>query len=69
VAAALGLAASPTFAVMALASGLSGGHGAEMMGGAAHASPLDGMTVMYLLMSVFHAGPWLEQRRRRLPSE
>ena len=29
-----------------------------------HASPLTGMTAMYLLMSVFHAAPWL----RLLPS-
>jgi hypothetical protein len=56
-AAALGLAATPTFAVMALAAGAAGP--ADMMCSAAPASPLAGMVPMYLLMSAFHAGPWL----------
>jgi len=25
-----------------------------------HAAPLTGMTAMYLLMSAFHAAPWLK---------
>ena len=52
----LRLAASPTFAVMAL---LTAGAPADMICSAAHASPLSGMAPMYLLMSAFHAGPWL----------
>jgi hypothetical protein len=30
-----------------------------MLCAAAHGSPLGGMVTMYLLMSAFHAGPWL----------
>jgi hypothetical protein len=52
------LAASPAFAVMALVSLISGHSdmGCSMGQGA---SPLLGMTSMYLLMSVFHLAPWL----------
>jgi hypothetical protein len=56
----LALAASPTFAIMALLSGVLGGGSAEMLCAAAQMSPLSGMTTMYLLMSAFHAGPWLK---------
>ena len=60
----LGLAAAPTFAVMALLTCVSGGD-ADMMCSAAHAaSPLNGMVPMYVLMSAFHSAPWL----RRLAS-
>lgn len=55
----LALAASPTFAAMALLSGVVGGDAAEMLCSAGHASPLAGMTAMYLLMSLFHLPPWL----------
>jgi hypothetical protein len=55
----LGLAAAPTFAVMALWTGLFAGHAdmlcMEMQG----TSPLNGMALMYALMSIFHATPWL----------
>ena len=55
------LAAAPTFAVMALLTGVLGGGPQDMLcAGAASASPLNGMVVMYMLMSAFHAGPWLK---------
>ncbi len=62
----LGLAASPTFAAMALVSGVSGG---EVLCSAAHASPLGGsalagMALMYGLMAVFHLAPWLRLTNR-----
>ena len=64
------LAAAPTFAVMALLTGLLGGGEAMSCMGAHDASPLSGMTSMYMLMSAFHAAPWLKlisSRRRRGP--
>ena len=61
----LGLAAAPTFAVMALLTSVPGG-GADMMSSAGHgASPLSGMVPMYLLMSAFHSAPWLKLISRR----
>ena len=54
----LGLAAAPTFAVMALITATGGEP--QVLCSAAHlASPLGGMILMYLLMSLFHSGPWL----------
>ena len=55
----LALAAAPTFAVMALLTGVLDSGPAEMLCSATHVSPLSGMAMMYLLMSVFHATPWL----------
>jgi hypothetical protein len=56
----LGLAAAPTFAVMALLTYVSG-ESADMMSSAAQGmSPLSGMVPMYLLMSAFHSAPWLK---------
>ena len=52
----LHLAAAPTFALMALVTAMSGG---DVLCSAMGASPLAGMVPMYLLMSVFHATPWL----------
>jgi hypothetical protein len=61
----LGLAAAPTFAVMALLGGVPGGDG-DMMCSAAHGgSPLSGMVPMYVLMSAFHSAPWLKLISRR----
>ena len=54
----LGFAAAPTFAVMAGWTALSGGPPDMLC--MQHASPFTGMTVMYLLMSAFHAAPWLK---------
>ena len=45
---------------MALLTGVLGGGPAEMLCSAAHVSPLSGMVTMYLLMSAFHAAPWLK---------
>lgn len=57
IAAWLHLAATPSFAAMALLTAIPSG-GPDMICGQ-HASPLGGMVPMYLLMSVFHAAPWL----------
>jgi hypothetical protein len=59
----LALAASPTFVLMALLTGVLASDPAEMLCSAAHASPLSGMAVMYLLMSAFHVSPWLKRIR------
>ncbi len=56
----LRLAPTPTFAIMALLTGPLGPSPMDMMCGAGHGSPLGGMVAMYLLMSAFHAGPWLK---------
>jgi hypothetical protein len=68
----LGLAAAPTFAVMALLTCVPGA-GADMMCSAAPgASPLSGMVPMYVLMSAFHLAPWLKLiscRRSAAPLE
>ena len=60
------LAAAPTFAIMALLTGvLGGGQMAMMCSTAPDASPLSGMAAMYLLMSAFHSAPWLRLIFRR----
>ncbi|SRR5258708_16311844 len=57
----LGLAAAPSFAIMALLTGVLGVGQMAMMCSAAHdASSLSGMVPMYLLMSAFHSAPWLK---------
>jgi len=57
----LGLAAAPSFAVMALLTGFSGvGTMAIICGRGAEPSWLGGMVPMYLLMSGFHSGSWLK---------
>ena len=55
----LALAASPTFALMAWI----GANHASLMALCSLGSsilPIDGMTAMYLLMSLFHLSPWLK---------
>ena len=52
------LAATPTFAIMALLTATGGQP--QLLCSAAHPeAPLGGMVPMYLLMSAFHSGPWL----------
>jgi len=63
----LHLAAAPTFAVMALATGVLGGGAMDAVCSTASASPLGGMVPMYLLMSAFHAVPWLKLIAGRRP--
>ena len=53
----LRLAATPTFAAMALLTHLSGADLLCVAG--AGPWPLGGMVPMYVLMSAFHAPPWL----------
>jgi hypothetical protein len=64
------LAAAPTFAIMALLTAVLGGGPLEML--CMHAgSSFGGMVPMYLLMSAFHAAPWLKltssRRKGRRP--
>ena len=54
------LAATPTFATMALLTGISGGPQDMLCAGMQGGSPLTGMGCMYLLMSAFHSAPWLK---------
>lgn len=54
------LAATPTFAVMALLTALTGGEPDTLCAAMQRASPPGGMILMYLLMSVCHAAPWLK---------
>ncbi|MFH5773144.1 hypothetical protein ACHFJ0_02770 [Paracoccus sp. NGMCC 1.201697] len=52
----LSLTASPIFAIMAAMTAQDGG---SLCLSAPGASPMSGMTGMYLLMSIFHLPPWL----------
>jgi hypothetical protein len=61
----LGLAAAPTFAIMALWTGLFSAQPDMLCMGMQDASPLSGMALMYALMSAFHAAPWLKLSSRR----
>ena len=53
-------AAAPTFAAMALLTGVFGGGVADALCSAAGVPSLSGMTPMYVLMSAFHSAPWLK---------
>jgi hypothetical protein len=65
----LGLAAAPTFAVMALLTCVPSGSADMMCSAAQGVSPLSGMVPMYVLMSAFHSTPWLKLIfRRRSPA-
>lgn len=64
----LHFAAAPTFAVMALLTGLAGGGPMDALCAAAGVSPLGGMMAMYLLMSAFHSAPWLKLAAERFTS-
>jgi hypothetical protein len=66
----LGLAAAPTFAMLALLTVVVGGTQPDIIcSGAEHTSPLSGMIPMYLLMSAFHSPPWLKLISRRDQNE
>jgi hypothetical protein len=56
----LSLAAAPTFAIMALLTGVLGGKPDLLCAAMQGTSPLNGMVPMYLLMSAFHLGTWLK---------
>jgi hypothetical protein len=54
------LAAAPTFAIMALLTGVLGSGQDMLCSAAQNASPLNGMVWMYMLMTAFHSAPWLK---------
>jgi hypothetical protein len=55
----LALAASPTFALMAWIAA-AGAPSVALCSMGSSILPINGMTAMYLLMSVFHLSPWLK---------
>ncbi len=56
----LSIAAAPTFALMAALTATGGIDAGDSLCMAGTAPALGGMAPMYLLMSAFHAGPWLK---------
>jgi len=68
----LALVAAPTFALMALLTGLTERGMSDPLCSVLHSNlPVSSMTWMYMLMSVFHLGPWLKRVARaatRAPS-
>jgi len=65
----LGLAATPTFALMALLTCVLDASAPAMLCSAVPGgSALSGMAPMYALMSAFHAAPWLKLLFGRLPA-
>ena len=61
----LGLAATPTFALMAVLTVAHHSSPADLCSAAHDLSPLSGMVPMYVLMSAFHSAPWLKLISRR----
>ncbi|WP_129790813.1 hypothetical protein [Sphingosinicella sp. CPCC 101087] len=59
----LALAASPVFALMGLVAGFDAPRPAFCASGSG-ILPIDDMTAMYLLMSLFHLAPWLKLASR-----
>lgn len=55
----LGLAASPTFTLMALIATIDAPPPA-LCAASARLLPIGGMIAMYVLMSLFHLPPWLK---------
>ena len=56
----LGLAAAPTFAMMALVTAVLGGGAEPLCSTMQHGGSLiSGMVPMYLMMGAFHSAPWL----------
>lgn len=62
----LGLAAAPTFALMGLRTALFGAHPSMLGTAMRSSSAMSGMTLMYLLMSVFHSSPWVKMLASRM---
>lgn len=60
----LALAASPTFALMAWIAANDAPSTALCSSGSS-ILPIDSMTAMYLLMSLFHLSPWLKRASGR----
>lgn len=61
----LHLAATPTFALMALLNGISATGSVDMLCPAKHTGAAwDGMAAMYALMAIFHAAPWAKLATR-----
>jgi hypothetical protein len=58
----IGLAASPTLALMAWIAAAGAPHTAVC---SSAMSPIDSMAWMYLLMSLFHVSPWLRLATRQ----
>ena len=66
------VAPAPTFAMMALVTGVLGGGQQDMLCSATqYALPLSGMLWMYLLMRASHSAPWLKpiSSRRTVPND
>ena len=59
----IALAAAPAFALMAALS-LVDGPASALCSAGSELLPIDGMTAMYLLMTLFHLPPWLTLARR-----